>query len=112
MKCKHDGDRISGFSKPTFDPEHPFAEVDECDICQDCGAWLSLGPATITPEVRVEIIGAEWAVNFDRDSMVGGCIFGDAVCDVCQARHLASVIRNHDRDQALATDASKGEPHA
>lgn len=64
-RCKHAGDRVTGKTGPQIENVNGVAEVvgtyaiDECDICEDCGAWFALGPANdAPPEVQVEIRAA------------------------------------------------------
>lgn len=63
--CKHSGDHVTTYldltrGQPTC--------IVHCDVCQDCGAWLSLGPSNDDSEaVRVEMRAAELAADLVDD---------------------------------------------
>lgn len=66
-------------------------------VCQDCGEWLSLGPARDTPEVMVDVRAAEIAAN--RGSPFGCDRFdycpetkSETLCSLCEAHFLAHEI--------------------
>ncbi len=63
--------------------------------CWDCNEAVGCGEASTPLNVCLEIAAAEWALEFDRPNQTGPCIWEEE-CGICQARHLASVIRNHD----------------
>lgn len=63
-KCKHENADHLGPGQmymPYFD--HSVGVLVQCEQfrCLDCGHYLSLGPATITPEVEIEIRAAQIA---------------------------------------------------
>jgi hypothetical protein len=94
-RCKHENAEhlMPGECVATMDGI-VFVDPAQCEQfrCLDCRAWLSLGPANDEPDaVRVEILGARFAVDYDRPSKAGPCPFDE--CDLCQARHLSDVIR-------------------
>jgi len=43
-----------------------FADVKQCDICEDCGAWLSIGPSNdvgMRAEIRLAALLAQGALE-------------------------------------------------
>ncbi len=55
-KCRHEGDRMLSYMRPAPGSRIVFVDgaprytlpeqrVEACDVCQDCGEWLSLGPS-------------------------------------------------------------------
>jgi hypothetical protein len=135
-ECKHES--VTGYMwRPRMigrgqimEWSYAFAQPGRADhhhrmICDDCGAWLPLGPAAPhTEQTRIELRAAELAADWDDDEITGGFLgLGMAspdgqhdpllVADIAAgnrskwprdlndylAGHLARCIIEHDKEQ-------------
>lgn len=97
-KCKHENAEhmMPGDASTPDWCVQVYAEVEQFR-CLDCGAYLSLGPARMTPEVAVELKAAQLAA--DRGGPFGADRFdycpetkSDELCQLCEAYWLAHEI--------------------
>jgi hypothetical protein len=128
MECKHEN--VTGYMwRPRMigrgqimEWSYAFAQPGNADhhhrlVCDDCGAWLPLGPAAPhTEQTRIELRAAEIAVTDHDESglsaseFVGWCVGNPLASHVAldglpttpsgyQAGYLARCIASHDKEQ-------------
>jgi hypothetical protein len=85
-------------------------ERPDARVCNDCGSWLSLGPARDTPETAIELRAAELAAAWnprngvmgiaDPDERTGwnGWPYRQPTNHGQRIGFLAAQIKNHERD--------------
>jgi len=126
-RCRHRGDRVTAMTGPQIDSVNGVAEIvghysiHECNICDDCGEWLSLGPSNDDSEaVRIEIRAAQLAADdeciWSPEEIGGGYVaacwepgvpFSDRLDSSEQhAGYLAWLI-THDDEQRAASEVRR-----
>lgn len=93
-RCKHENVDHYGLDANRF----PFTPAPhEKLVCVDCGHRLSLGPATITDHVRIEMWAAESQDDMDRMRLFDFAWNDppDCMCVWCEAMWLAEAIARH-----------------
>jgi hypothetical protein len=110
--CGHRNTRIGMWRAGAQDwLDNTWCLIEDRIVCQDCGAWLSLGESNDAPdEVKVEMRAAMLAAAWEPENGVHGLTTG---CEHtgwdgwpyrqprCTDEHtgfLAAQIRNHERD--------------
>jgi hypothetical protein len=104
VRCKHNTVNLRWMWFGKLLDHRPRMCNDEhaAEVCDDCGHWLSLGPAKDESEaVRIEIAAATYAARHAPASLIEADEYEwpshqPDDCDVCNAHHLARVIATHD----------------